>query len=169
MHIFIMLLLLFLHSSLFSALLVCKSQIRKFGAIRKKTLIINSIEKSSSCSHKFQKFMVWPQQFQKTIYGSAIEIFWIIIPKDFSNLWSVSIFSKKLWWFIHVKYPMTNCAWKNKAIFYQISCWSHWYNSSITNHFMNCRGVVRTGAMGAMAPSDFYNMYFGTRRFYGKH
>ena len=28
-----------------------------------------------------------------------------------------------------------------------------------------CRGVVRTGATGAMAPVDFENMCFGTRQF----
>ena len=34
------------------------------------------------------------------------------------------------------------------------------------NHILkNGRGVVRTGATGAMAPVDFLNMYFGTRRF----
>ena len=40
----------------------------------------------------------------------------------------------------------------------------HTVSDEYGNKFLY-RGVVRTGATGAMAPVDFENMCFGTRRF----
>ena len=39
------------------------------------------------------------------------------------------------------------------------------FNLNILTFYYFCKGVVRMGATGAMAPMDFENMCFGTRRF----
>ena len=50
--------------------------------------------------------------------------------------------------------------WSKTAIFRGV-----WQNVNMQPHPWAPRGVVRTGATGAMAPVDFENMCFGTRRF----